>query len=155
ATLMQVSVRRATSDDATALAGLRLAPLAEGGAQTPEPEASTYVGFFTTWVDRNRSTHLPFVAVIGTDVVGAAWLVVGERVPSPERPYRRCGDVQSVYVLPEFSERGVGSALIKAALAEARRRGLEHVTVHSNDQAAPLYQRVGFRRDPNWLSWNP
>jgi GNAT superfamily N-acetyltransferase len=81
---------------------------------------------------------------------------MAERVPSPERQSRRwCGDVQSVYVVPEFRRRGVGRALLQAVLEEARRLGLEHVTVHSNDQATPLYHWVGFGHDPNWLSWNP
>jgi GNAT superfamily N-acetyltransferase len=152
---LQVSVRKATSDDAAALAALRLGPLAVGGTQPPEPDIVRYTEFFTTWVVNNLPTHLPFVAVIGSDVVGAAWLTLAERVPSPDRRHRRCGDVQSVYVVPEFRERGVGTTLLEAVLEEAGRLGLEHVTVHSNDQATPLYQRVGFRHDPNWLSWNP
>ncbi len=98
-------------------------------------------------------THLPFVAEVDDDVVGMAWLAVVERVPSPERRRRHSGDVQSVYVLPQLRDRGIGGALLEAVLAEAGRLRLEHVTVHSSDRAVPLYQRGGFQPDPCWLRW--
>ncbi len=110
---------------------------------------------FVSWVSDHLSTHLPFVAEVDDDVVGMAWLMVAERVPSPERRYRQCGDVQSVYVIPELRDRGIGAALLRAALAEAARLELEHVTVHSSDQAVSLYQRVGFQNDRRWLRWKP
>jgi GNAT superfamily N-acetyltransferase len=139
---MQVTVRRATPDDAAALARLRLA----GGA---DPD---YVDLFTSWMAAHASTHLPFVAVDGVDVIGVAWLALTERVPSPERRQRRCGDVQSVHVRPDRRDRGVGAALIAAVLAAARELGLEHVTVHSSARAVRLYERAGFEHDPQWLS---
>ncbi len=139
---MQLSVRAATIDDAAALAELRLAGDTD----------RDYARRFATWMAAHASTHLPFVAVEGTDVIGVAWLALAERVPSPERPQRRCGDVQSVYVRPDRRDRGVGTALMAAVLAEARRRGLEHVTVHSSVRAVRLYERAGFGHDPQWLS---
>jgi GNAT superfamily N-acetyltransferase len=153
---MQVGVRRATHDDAAALAELRLGPLAEGGVPLSEHEVARYVESFTTWVAANIATHRPFAAVVGSDGIGAAWLMLAERVPSPERQSRRwCGDIQSVFVVPEFRGCGVGKTLLEVVLSEARRLELEHVTVHSNDLATSLYQRVGFGHDANWLSWNP
>ena len=47
-------------------------------------------------------------------------------------------------------------ATVEAVLAEARRLGLEHVTVHSSRRAVPLYHRTGFRYgDDVWLHWTP
>jgi GNAT superfamily N-acetyltransferase len=136
----QVSVRAATIDDAAALAELRVAG------------DTVYARRFATWMAAHASTHLPFVAVEGTDVIGVAWLALAERVPSPDRPLRRCGDVQSVHVRPDRRDRGVGAALVAAVLAEARKLGLEHVTVHSSPRAVRLYERAGFGHDPQWLS---
>ena len=91
-------------------------------------------------------------AVDGPDVIGVAWLALVDRVPGPERRHRRCGDVQSVHGRPDRRDRGVGAALMAAVLAEARRLGLEHVTVHSSVRAVPMYERAGFGHDPQWLS---
>jgi GNAT superfamily N-acetyltransferase len=80
-----------------------------------------------------------------------AWLMHADRVPGVTNPDRRMGDVQSVYVVPELRNRGVGAQLMSAVWAEARNRELEFVTVHSSERAVPMYERAGFRAGQNWL----
>jgi GNAT superfamily N-acetyltransferase len=151
---VEVTVRRGSLGDAAALAGLRLQALAESGGDG-ELDSGAFVEAFTAWVGDHLDTHLAFLAEVDGAVAGMAWLLVAERVPSPERRDRRFGDVQSVYVLPQLRDRAIGAALLAAVLAEARRLDLEHVTVHSSDRAVPLYQRAGFGPDPRWLRWLP
>jgi GNAT superfamily N-acetyltransferase len=150
---MQVTVRRAAAGDAAALAGLRWR--ATEGAGYRRPDHGAFVESFSAWVSEHRSSHLPFIAEVDDAVAGMAWLMVAERVPGPGQPRRRCGDVQSVDVVPELRDRGIGAALVAALLAEARKLGLEHVTVHANDRALPLYLGAGFRPDQYWLRWEP
>jgi GNAT superfamily N-acetyltransferase len=151
---MQVTVRKATPDDAVTLAGLRWHATSQGSGYS-EPVREAFVESFAAWVSDNVSTHLPFIAEVDDDVVGMAWLMIAERVPGPGQPCRRCGDVQSVYVLPMMRARGIGAALMDAVLAEAGKLALEHVTVHSNDGAMPFYLRAGFEHDQHWLRWEP
>lgn len=150
---MPTTVREAKLDDAAALAGLRLAALAEH-SESSEP-GTGFTQEFSRWFSDHRSTHLAFIAEVGGRLAGTAWLMIAERVPSPERRSRLCGDVQAVYVLPELRDGGIGAALLQALMAEARLLRLEHVTVHANDRAAPLYRRAGFRQDQLWLRWEP
>lgn len=151
---MQVTVRKATAVDAAALAGLRLRGLIEeSGCSGPDRDA--FVEFFSAWVSDYLSTHLPFLAELDGDVVAMAWLMVAERVPAPAQRYRRSGDVQSVFVVPELRNSGIGAALLEAVLVEASKLKLEHVTVHSSDRAVPFYQRAGFQHDQRWLRWEP
>lgn len=151
---MQVTVRKATAADAVALAGLRWRwPTEERGYAGTDHAA--FVDLFSAWAIEHLSTHQAFLAEANEQVVGMAWLMVADRVPSPARRHRHTGDVQSVYVVPELRGHGVGAALLDAVLAEARRRGLEHVTVHSGDRAVPFYQRLGFQHSQRWLRWRP
>lgn len=151
---MRVTVRKATAADAAALARLRWRWPAEerGYAGT---DSAAFLELFSAWVIEHLSTHLPFLAEVDDHVVGMAWLMVADRIPSPARRDRRFGDVQSVYVVPELRDSGVGAALLDAVLAEACRLELEHVTVHSSDRAVPFYQRVGFQHGQRWLRWRP
>ncbi|MFR9779060.1 GNAT family N-acetyltransferase [Micromonospora sp. MS34] len=149
-----MTVRVAAAADAAALARLRWRQATdEGGYRGADRVA--FLELFTDWLANHLPTHLPFVAEVDGDVVGTAWLMVADRVPGPGRPRRRDGDVQSVYVVPERRDSGVGATLLEAVLAEARRLELEHVTVHSSERAVPLYQRVGFQHDQRWLRWQP
>lgn len=101
---------------------------------------------YADWVAAHAETHLPFVAEVDGHVAGAAWLLVAERVPRNDSLDRRYGDVQSVMVREEHRNQGIGAALMAAILAEARARGLSHVTVHSGRRAVDFYLRNGFSR---------
>lgn len=116
-----------------------------------EDKQNAYAG----WVAAHAETHLPFVAEMDGHVVGVAWLLVAERVPSNESLDRRYGDIQSVEVREEYRNRGIGSALMAAILAEAGARGLGHVTVHSGRRAVDFYLRNGFSHHRQILLWEP
>jgi GNAT superfamily N-acetyltransferase len=116
---------------------------------------SDQLAAFAGWVAAHAGTHLPFVAEVDGRVVGSAWLLVAERVPGNGALDRRYGDVQSVMVRAEYRNRGVGAALMAAILAEARERGLLHVTVHSGRRAVDFYLRNGFDQHRQLLLWEP
>jgi GNAT superfamily N-acetyltransferase len=154
ARLMEVTVRRGTAQDAPALARLRWRWRTDERGKAPTGvDRATFVEFLATWIVDHLSTHLPFVAEVGGRLVGMAWLMLTDRVPSVTNLDRRFGDVQSVYVVPELRNGGVGAALMAAVLAEARARELEFVTVHSSQRAVPMYERAGFRAGRNWLEF--
>ncbi len=81
-----------------------------------------------------------FVAeVSGVSVIGIARL-------------RADGRIGRMAVLPSWRRRGVGSALLAAALAEARTRGLAGVHLAAQTHAVPFYARCGFRvQGPEFL----
>jgi len=54
-------------------------------------------------------------------------------------------EVRSLAVHPAYRGRGIASALVHEALALAERRGMERVLVLT--RAAPLFEKLGFRRD--------
>jgi ribosomal protein S18 acetylase RimI-like enzyme len=135
-------VRKAGVADVAALAALR----------GIEPEN---LPAYSDWVAAHAETHLPFVAEVDGSVVGAAWLLVADRVPSNDSPVRRYGDIQSVEVREEYRNRGIGGALIATILAEAGARDLLHVTVHSSRLAVDFYQRAGFCHHRQLLLWEP
>jgi GNAT superfamily N-acetyltransferase len=58
-------------------------------------------------------------------------------------------------VREECRNQGIGGALMAAILAEARMRGLLHVTVHSGRRAVDFYLRNGFSHHRQLLLWEP
>lgn len=81
------------------------------------------------------------VALAGGEVVG--WCDI---CPIP-RPVYAHGGVLGMGIVEEHRGKGIGEALMRAALAEARRRGLTRVelTVRAdNTRAIALYRRIGF-----------
>jgi ribosomal protein S18 acetylase RimI-like enzyme len=87
----------------------------------------------------------------------ATWLAVctenGEREPCGTiqgiRVAHRFGAIQNIGITPAHRGRGVGTALILAALAGFQQMGLSRVYLEvtaQNDGAVRLYKRLGFRR---------
>lgn len=137
------SIRRAGFDDAAGLARLRwvwrTTERGEFGLSPPDFEAA-----FREWWSRRESGHSAYIAEVDGAAVGMAWLAVFDRIPQPRQLERLAGNVQSVFVLEDFRNRGIGQALVAAAIAEARARGLGYLIVHPSDRAFPLYRRLGF-----------
>jgi len=82
-----------------------------------------------------------FVACAGADVVGSLTLAF-YRIPTGLKSW-----IEDVVVDEAGRGRGVGEALNRAALDEARRRGAKDVSLTSRpsrEAANRLYQRIGF-----------
>ncbi len=74
---------------------------------------------------------------------------------------RHKGEIFSMYVAPELHGRGIGRALLEAALQAAREQGLEQVTLYvvaGNQAATALYSRCGFQvygTEPKGIKYGP
>ena len=138
-----MNIRRLTADDAEAVRDVRL----EGLKNHPEnfgadhgDEAAHPIAWW-----RARMAH-PAGAGFGAWIDGelAGIISFGQ---APEKKHRHQGSIGAFYVRPQFRGRGVGDALMKAALEEAANR-VEHVTLTvtaSNVGAVRLYERNGFK----------
>jgi ribosomal protein S18 acetylase RimI-like enzyme len=54
------------------------------------------------------------------------------------------GYILNVYTEPQHRGHGLATALTRAAIDEARRRGIHVVTLHASDAGARIYKRLGF-----------
>ena len=138
--------RVASSDDVRSIALLRWDATSEDGpvAQPRDDFAEAFV----EWAEEVKTTHTAFVAVDDGTVVGSAWLAKVPRAPDPGMERRANGDLQTVFVVPDRRNAGVGAALIRQVLAHGWRQGMAAVTVAANERAATFYLRLGFTGDP-------
>lgn len=54
-------------------------------------------------------------------------------------------EVKRVYVHPRLQRQGIGTMLVRALEAEARRRGLPHLDLQASPSSVPFYLSLGFR----------
>jgi GNAT superfamily N-acetyltransferase len=146
----EVAVRAASVDDASVLARLRWRWRVDERGEVA-PSAEDFAAAFAEWFDAHAETHLPFLAVRGTEPVGMAWLAVVTRVPGPQIWQRLSGFLQSVYVVPEHRDSGIGARLVTAAIDAARSRGLDYIIVHPSERSFPVYRRAGFAESAGLL----
>jgi GNAT superfamily N-acetyltransferase len=65
-------------------------------------------------------------------------------VASPHRPGRVSEQFRMMAVEPEMQGHGVGRALMEAALAQLRSRGVDSVWANARDSALGFYRSLGF-----------
>lgn len=153
-------VRPAVAADAAALAELRWelrAPLAE----RPAPRAE-FTARCVRWMRERLAAEgawrcwvaLAPDAGDGGDgaeqrrdgaIVGAVWIQVIEKVPVPADLPEEYAYLTSFYVRPAHRGRGVGDAILRAALAWCDARPTELVILWPTARSRPLYARHGFR----------
>jgi len=91
------------------------------------PEALVFSGLA---VDEGRTR----VAVADGRIVGFATLLAD-------------GELEDLFVDPDWMRRGIGRALVLDSVAAARAQGLKRIEVTANGQALPFYESVGFVLD--------
>jgi len=76
---------------------------------------------------------------------------VGSCIASVQHEFRSftigmgIGSVNGLYVLPDFRDRQIGSALVTAAVDWLNARGCPVVRLHPSENSAQFYRRLGFR----------
>ena len=140
-------IRLATDRDSGALAALRWAFRAEDGEEEPvvsfDAFAAHHAEFFRAGLASGQRAHIVADAGDGT-LLGHVVCQVIPLVPRPCRLDDACGLITDNYVRESDRNRGIGSALIRGAIAWARGTDLETLIVWPSDRARPFYARHGF-----------
>ena len=145
-------VRRATPGDAAALARLGARTFYETFVETCAPEdMAAYLaeafGEEKQRAELSDARNTFFVAEFGGGLAGYAQLRAGEApacVKGPEPV-----ELLRLYVAREWLGRGLGEALMRACVEEARRRGRRTMWLgvwERNWRAQSFYRKWGFRR---------
>jgi GNAT superfamily N-acetyltransferase len=136
--LAEIVVREATPADIPLVAGFRY------DEDSPDPSGrDAFVADFVAWVAAHPSFHC-IVAFDGAEVVGMSWLVEQPRVPGVDNFERAGGDIQTVFVSPEYRNSGIGARMLAVIEELTGSLGLVRVTVQASSRAIPFYERAGY-----------
>jgi len=147
-------IRLATAADAAVLTQLRY-ELRTGIAPDVTPET----GFHERCMEW-MSARLPWTDVwrcwlaeneLG-DALGVVWLQFLEKLPNPVGEPALHGYLTGFYVREAARNRGVGTALLTAALAACEERGIDTVFLWPTARSRALYLRHGFAEQSGILT---
>jgi ribosomal protein S18 acetylase RimI-like enzyme len=99
------------------------------------------------WTERmiREGKYYGWIATEAGRSMASAGLLILDWPPHPFDPEGELrGYLLNVYVEPEYRKRGLAHELVERCMAEARRRGIRVVTLHSSQAGRPIYERFGF-----------
>jgi len=111
-----------------------------------------------SWTERmiRESKYFGWIATDEGRPVASAGLLILDWPPHPFDPEgEQRGYLLNVYVGPEYRKRGLAHELVERCMAEARRRGIRVVTLHSSPAGRPIYERLGFHATNEMMYTEP
>jgi len=93
---------------------------------------------------------MAWIAEEGGRAVGQSALRLARGLPASPS-----GELLNVYVRTAFRGRGVGSALVRAALEEARALGIKRITLQPTEDSRRIYERAGFKAEGRQMILRP
>jgi ribosomal protein S18 acetylase RimI-like enzyme len=152
-----MEIRRAETTDAALISAHRRAMFAE--IQTlDEPVLDVLERRAVAWTERmiREGKYYGWIATDAGCPVASAGLLILDWPPHPFDPEGELrGYLLNVYVEPEYRKRGLAHELVKQCMAEADRRGIRVVTLHSSQAGRPIYERFGFHATNEMMHTEP
>ena len=147
-------VRRATPDDAAALAELRWEFRA---GREPAVEAhDAFIERCAAWM-RHELEGVGWRAWAAIDddgrIVGQVWMDLIQKVPNPVGERERHAYLSNLYVKPD-ARGGAGTALLETALEWARGNEVDSVVLWPTQRSVSLYLRHHFSREGRVMELN-
>ncbi|HET7229060.1 MAG TPA: GNAT family N-acetyltransferase [Longimicrobium sp.] len=140
----KLTIRRATPDDADALARLRWEFRAGIGNAREAEDA--FVARCARWMRARLGYGVwrAWVVESGGELVGTAWLELIEKMPNPVTEFEVHGYVTNVYLREHLRGHGAGSRLLSTVLDECAAAGVHAAVLWPTERSRPLYARFGF-----------
>lgn len=142
-----LTIRRATADDAEALARLRWE--FRTAIDTADEAEDDFIARCTRWM-RARLGYADWrawVVELDGEIVGTAWLNLVEKMPNPVVEAEAYGYVTNVYLREHLRGRGAGAQLMAAMMDECAAAGVDAAFLWPTARSRSLYRRFGFDGD--------
>ncbi|HEY1160552.1 MAG TPA: GNAT family N-acetyltransferase [Terracidiphilus sp.] len=152
-----LQTRTASSADAALIASHRRAMFAAMG-QTQDSILDAMERNCVPWLNRMivEGKYIGWITEDDKSPIASAGLLVLDWPPHPLDPAsEHRGYLLNVFVERDYRRRGLAHALVDLCLAEAHRRRMRVVTLHSSDAGRPLYETLGFRATSEMLYVEP
>ena len=148
-----IVIRRASAEDADALAALRWEFRA--AIDTPNEDRDAFLRRCAEWMRaRLGDGHAwrAWVADADGGIVGTIWLQMLEKLPNPVAEPEVHGYVTNLYVR-ESARGGIGVRLLAAALDECAAAGVHQAFLWPTQRSRTLYRRAGFAGEGDVMVW--
>lgn len=142
-----LETRAATTADATLITAHRRAMFTAMG-RSRESILDAMSRNFEPWVTRMiiEGKYAGWITSDEERPIASAGLLVLDWPPHPLDPAgEHRGYLLNVFVEPDYRGRGLAHGLVDLCMAEARRRRLRVVALHTSDAGRPIYEAFGFR----------
>lgn len=154
-----ITIRRATADDAEAMARLRRDMQIELMPTDTRPDLLPPDALVSHNRDYFREKiptpdFIAFLAEADGEIVGTSGIVMYRVPPTGGNPTGIEGFVMNMYTVPSFRGRDIATRLLGRLVEHARGLGARRVWLRASEYGRPVYDRYGFvGDDPHYMAY--
>lgn len=89
-------------------------------------------------------SHAAYLVFDGEKVVGAGGVSFFKVMPTYHNPSGEKAYIMNMYTHPDYRRRGIAYQVLDLLVGEARKRGIDAVSLEATDMGRPLYEKYGF-----------
>jgi GNAT superfamily N-acetyltransferase len=153
----ELSIRRATADDADEMARLRRdmqAELLTTGDRTLALDAASSRQNREYFREKlPTGEFVAFLAETGSVIAGTSGMVVYRAPPTQGNATGVEGYIMNMYTVPAYRGRGIATLLLDHLVEHVRGLGGHRVWLRASEVGRPVYERFGFGDDPHYMSY--
>ena len=89
-------------------------------------------------------SHTAYLVFDGDRLIGTGGMSYYSVMPTCDVPTGKKAYVMNMYTDPEYRRQGIAYKTLELLVADAKARGVEHITLEATDMGRPLYEKYGF-----------
>ncbi len=98
--------------------------------------------YFKEALEENR--FFAYMALHQDEVLSFGAMII-KKIPGDfNQPFYLEGDILNMYTVPNARRQGISALILKQLIAEARRRGISKISLHTTKDGEKLYRKFGF-----------
>ncbi len=95
--------------------------------------------------------YIACFAYLDGEIVGCGGMCLYQEMPSPDNPSGQCAYLMNIYCRPVHQKQGVGEAVVRWLVAQAKERQITKIYLETTDEGRNLYKKIGFSDMPDMM----
>lgn len=88
--------------------------------------------------------HIAYLVFTEEKFVGAGGVSFFRVMPTYHNPTGRKAYIMNMYTRPDYRRKGIACHTLEFLVKEARKKGVEHISLEATEMGRPLYEHFGF-----------
>ncbi|MCL2084495.1 MAG: GNAT family N-acetyltransferase [Oscillospiraceae bacterium] len=101
-------------------------------------------GFIKTLFEEN---YCCWIAAENGQIISHIYVITVKKVPTPENLNSKWAYLTTARTIPEYRNRGIGTALMARVKIWCDEQGFGYIRVHPSKRSVAYYERAGFKRN--------
>lgn len=100
-----------------------------------------------------NDSHTAYLVFDGNKFVGAGGVSYYQVMPTYHNPSGKKAYIMNIYTSPSYRRNGIATKTLTLLVEDAKRRGINAISLEATEEGRPLYEKFGFVQMKNEMEY--